>query len=656
MTDNSVNRSSAASAGWNLDHSYAALSPSFYSSIEPVPAANPQAVLLNDALAEELGLNPEWLRGEEAAAVFGGNLLPEGSQPLAQAYAGHQFGNFTRLGDGRAVLLGEQLTPKGRRLDIQLKGSGRTPFSRGGDGRAALGPMLREYIVSEAMHALNIPTTRSLAVVATGEDIQRETPLPGAVLTRVAASHLRVGTFQYALRWGGVDALRELADYAIDRHYPEIRHIAAEAARQTLPEPPEVPADEAASEGIEESEPPKGAGGAEEDLLKIADQADGDRSQASGEASEARPNAESEPPKGADEAGRDRPQIAEQTAGGESYALLLRSVMESQASLVSRWMLIGFIHGVMNTDNVAISGETIDYGPCAFMDAYDPATVFSSIDTGGRYAYGNQPYITLWNLSRLAEAMIPLLDEDPDRGMAIAEEILAGFERLYLDNWFDGMRAKLGLSNREEEDEKLIADLLDLMKAFRADYTNTFVGLTFGVPGADAVARASEPRAEAADSEAGNAELGFAGIAGESEADGGFSAGEADEANEGPSAEQADGAGASGYRPASFPGADALLASGEYRVWRERWRERLERQTDSPDEVRERMRAHNPAVIPRNHRVEEALAAATQSGDYGPLRRLLAALAQPYAHSAEQAEYAQLPPEADGGYRTFCGT
>lgn len=646
MTDNSVNRSSAASAGWNLDHSYAALSPSFYSSIEPVPAANPQAVLLNDALAEELGLNTEWLHGEEAAAVFGGNRLPEGSQPLAQAYAGHQFGNFTRLGDGRAVLLGEQLTPKGRRLDIQLKGSGRTPFSRGGDGRAALGPMLREYIVSEAMHALNIPTTRSLAVVATGEDIQRETPLPGAVLTRVAASHLRVGTFQYALRWGGVDALRELADYAIDRHYPEIRRITGEAARQTLPEAPQVTA--------EVADP----GGAIEDRVHVESETAGNQPSRAGESA-------GRLPKDAAEADIDRPQAAERATGGEAYALLLRSVMESQASLVSRWMQVGFIHGVMNTDNVTISGETIDYGPCAFMDAYDPSTVFSSIDTGGRYAYGNQPYITLWNLSRLAEAMIPLLDEDPDRGMAIAEEILAGFERLYLDHWFDGMRAKLGLSNREEADEKLIADLLDLMKAFRADYTNTFVGLTFGVPGAEAVAhgsgsegdagakaglgadevaRVAELQAEAAEGEAGNAELGFAGIARESAAGGGSSAG------------AAAGAGTSAYRPESFPGADALLASGEYRVWRERWRERLERQTDSPDEVRERMRAHNPAVIPRNHRVEEALSAATQSGDYGPLRRLLAALARPYAHSAEQAEYAELPPEADSGYRTFCGT
>ncbi|OWA35863.1 hypothetical protein B9G55_08205 [Saccharibacillus sp. O16] len=633
MTDLSANRSSAESAGWNLDHSYARLPQSLYSSISPIPVAQPQAVLLNDKLAEDLGLHPDWLHSEEAAQVFGGNQLPEGSNPLAQAYAGHQFGGFARLGDGRAVLLGEQLTPSGRRLDVQLKGSGRTPFSRGGDGRAALGPMLREYIISEAMHALNIPTTRSLAVVATGEDIQRQTPLPGAVLTRIAASHLRVGTFQYALQWGGLDTLRALADYAIDRHYPEIRHVSAEAARQTLTEPaPEIPqsqADESTAEASDSQGEESTTEAAVRDRLNPADQAAG-------------------------------------VTGGEPYALLLRSVMERQAALVAQWMLVGFIHGVMNTDNVTISGETIDYGPCAFMDAYDPATVFSSIDTGGRYAYGNQPYITLWNLSRLAETMIPLLDEDADRGMAIAEEMLGGFERLYLDNWFDGMRAKLGLSNREEEDEKLIADLLDLMKAFRADYTNTFVGLTFGIPtgadavagglpagegdagtganpGADNVARAVDTAAQAQPGEAGNAELDFAGIAA---AEG--------EAERGSSADLAEAAPA--YRPANFPGADALLASGEYRVWREQWRARLERQADSPAEVRERMRAHNPAVIPRNHRVEEALAAAAQSGDYAPLHRLLAVLARPYDHSADQADYAQLSPDADSGYQTFCGT
>lgn len=539
MSESSEKGSSGVSAGWNFDHSYARLPEVFYSSLPPVPVAEPKAVILNEKLAAELGVDIEWLHTPEAAAVFAGNELPEGAKPIAQAYAGHQFGNFNRLGDGRAVLLGEHLTPSGQRVDIQLKGSGRTPFSRGGDGRAALGPMLREYIISEAMHGLGIPTTRSLAVATTGEHIRRETPLPGAVLTRVAASHLRVGTFQYALQWGGADALRALADYAIERHYPEI---------------------------------------------------DENEKTAAGEA-------------------------------GERYARFLRGVVERQAKLVANWMLVGFIHGVMNTDNVAISGESIDYGPCAFMDAYDPSTVFSSIDTGGRYAYGNQPYITLWNLSRLAETLIPLFDEDADRGMEIAEQTLAGFERLYLNIWFDGMRAKLGLSGREEEDEKLIADLLDLMKAFRADYSNTFVGLTFGVPtGADEVARAS--------GDAGNAEDAFAGI---------------------------DGTGGA-FRPTAFPGADALLASGEYRVWRERWRERLGRQADSPDQVRERMRAHNPAVIPRNHRVEEALAAAAEGGDYGPLHRLLAVLARPYDHSADQAEYAQLPPEADNGYRTFCGT
>ncbi|MCQ4087882.1 YdiU family protein [Saccharibacillus sp. JS10] len=520
MTDHSTPHSSGSKAGWNFDHSYAELSEVFYSSLSPVPVAAPDVVMVNEAVAAELGLDLEWLHSEEAAAVFAGNILPEGSKPLAQAYAGHQFGNFARLGDGRAVLLGEQQTPSGERFDIQLKGSGRTPFSRGGDGRAALGPMLREYIISEAMYSFGIPTTRSLAVTATGEQIRRETPLPGAVLTRVAASHLRVGTFQYALQWGGVEALRELADYAINRHYPELNEPGAASS------------------------------------------------------------------------------------DSQRYEKFLRSVVERQAQLVANWMLVGFIHGVMNTDNMTISGESIDYGPCAFMNAYDPSTVFSSIDTGGRYAYGNQPYITLWNLSRLAEVLIPLLDEDADVGMGIAEQTLSGFERLYLDIWFDGMRAKLGLSNREEEDEKLIADLLDLMKAFRADYTNTFVGMTFRMP-------LGEDQAATSDAAASSR---------------------------------------------TFPGADALLASGEYRAWERQWRERLTRQNTTPEAVREMMLAHNPAIIPRNHRVEEALQAAVNDGDYEPLHRLLAALKQPYAHTAEQAEYAQLPLDEDQGYQTFCGT
>ncbi|NGZ76459.1 protein adenylyltransferase SelO [Saccharibacillus alkalitolerans] len=571
MTDISVNRT----AGWNFDNSYARLPNVFYSQLPPVPVQEPKAAFLNDKLAAELGLDPEWLHGEEAAAIFAGNALPEGAEPLAQAYAGHQFGGFTKLGDGRAILLGEQLTPDGRRVDIQLKGSGRTPFSRGGDGRAALGPMLREYIISEAMHALGIPTTRSLAVMATGENIRREKPLPGAVLTRVAASHLRVGTFQYALQWGGVDALRELADYAIGRHYPEID--------------------------------------------------------------------------AADQAASRREEAAAGTGAEGRYARFLHGVMERQAALIAQWMLAGFIHGVMNTDNMTISGESIDYGPCAFMDAYDPSTVFSSIDTGGRYAYGNQPPIALWNLTRLAETLVPLLDEDQDRGVEIAQGILGGFERMYLDTWFDGMRAKLGLTGREEEDERLIADLLDLMKAFRADYTNTFVGLTFDAPasGAGEAETAGAARSDAdagatpdeRQDAAGNAELDYAGL---------------DEASGGSGSA---GAGASAaVRPTSFPGADALLSSGEYRAWRARWEERLIRQGASAAEVRERMLASNPAVIPRNHRVEEALDAAWKEGDYGPMHRLLDALSRPYAHTADQAEYAQPAPDDGDGYRTFCGT
>lgn len=540
MTDHLVNRP----PGWHFDNSYVRLPELFYRSHAPVAVREPQAAILNDSLATKLGIDLEWLHSEEAVRIFAGNEVPEGAHPLAQAYAGHQFGNFTRLGDGRAVLLGEQLTPDGVRVDVQLKGSGRTPFSRGGDGRAALGPMLREYIISEAMHALGIPTTRSLAVVTTGESIQRETRLPGAVLTRIASSHLRVGTFQYARHWGEPDELRELADYAILRHYPEID--------------------------------------------------------------------------------KESPELAD----GERYARFLQSVMERQASLIAKWMLAGFIHGVMNTDNMTISGETIDYGPCAFMDIYDPATVFSSIDTGGRYAYGNQPPIALWNLTRLAETLLPLLHEDTERGVEMAQEILGGFERRYLDYWFDGMRAKLGLSGREEEDERLIADLLDLMKAFRADYTNTFVGLTFNMP----ISKIGEE---------GTGEM--------------VKIGQAGGQNDHPVAREGLKACNTGI-PGSFPGADALLSSGEYRVWRGRWQERLKRQGDSAEEVRTRMMNSNPAVIPRNHRVEEALAAASEDGNDEPLRRLLDVLSKPYAHTADQAEYAQLSPETDEDYRTFCGT
>jgi len=383
--------------GWNFDNSYYSKLPnSLFTPTNPTPVQSPKLLILNHPLAESLGLNIESLQNDDGVAVLAGNEVPEGASPIAQAYAGHQFGNFTMLGDGRAVLLGEQITPQGERFDIQLKGAGRTRYSRGGDGRAALGPMLREYIISEAMHALRIPTTRSLAVATTGEPILRETELPGAILTRVAASHLRVGTFEYVAQWGTVEDLRILADYAIHRHYPSI-------------------------------------------------EADDNR-----------------------------------------YIVLLEEVIKRQAELIAKWQLVGFIHGVMNTDNMTISGETIDYGPCAFMDTYDPAIVFSSIDIQGRYAYGNQPYIGAWNLSRFAETLLPLLDENQEKAIEKAQEKISNFSTDYYSYWLAGMRAKLGLFNEEKEDEALIKDLLNIMKKEQADYTNTFRTLTFDTRDKDA--------------------------------------------------------------------------------------------------------------------------------------------------------------------------
>jgi uncharacterized protein YdiU (UPF0061 family) len=378
--------------GWRLEHTYADLPQLFYSTAAPTPVREPRLVAFNRPLAERLGLDPEMLERPEGAAVLAGNALPEGARPIAQAYAGHQFGHPTVLGDGRAILLGEQITPSGDRVDIQLKGAGRTRFSRGGDGRAALGPMLREYIISEAMHALGIPTTRSLAVATTGEPVYRDEVLPGAVLTRVAASHIRVGTMQWAAAHDDVGALRALADYTIARHYPQL------------------------------------------------------------------------------------------AGGPEPYLTLFQSIAARQATLIARWQLVGFIHGVMNTDNMALSGETIDYGPCAFMDAYDPATVFSSIDHGGRYAYGNQPAIAQWNLARLAEAMLPILDADTDRAVARATEALDRFADLFVQHRLNGFRAKLGLFTREDDDETLVNDLLVWMKRRSADFTNTFRSLTTGRP------------------------------------------------------------------------------------------------------------------------------------------------------------------------------
>ena len=375
-------------AGWRLEHSYAQLPQLFFSDVRPTPVADPRLVIFNHALADGLGLESAELDGPAGAAIFAGNTVPEGARPIAQAYAGHQFGHFTGLGDGRAILLGEQITPSGDRRDIQLKGSGRTPYSRGGDGRAALGPMLREFIVSEAMHALGIPTTRSLAVASTGEPVYRDTPLEGAILTRVAASHIRVGTMQWAAAHRDEDALRALADYTRARHYPQL----ADA-----PEP---------------------------------------------------------------------------------HLALFDAIVDAQARLIARWQLVGFIHGVMNSDNMALSGETIDYGPCAFMDAYDPDTVFSSIDHGGRYAYANQPAIAQWNLTRLAEAMLPLFDPVTERAVERVTPALNRLSELYERYWLDGMRCKLGLFTPEAEDKPLVDGLLAWMSRHDADFTNVFRSLS----------------------------------------------------------------------------------------------------------------------------------------------------------------------------------
>ena len=449
------NREGIIETGWNLDNSYARLPKSFHSNLKPIAVRSPKLIILNHALATSLGLNVQELQSKDGVAVLSGNRIPEGSLPIAQAYAGHQFGHFTMLGDGRALLLGEQITPSGERFDIQLKGSGRTPYSRGGDGRAALGPMLREYIISGAMNALGIATTRSLAVVTTGESVIRETDLPGAVLTRVAASHLRVGTFQYFSKWGTVQDLQVLADYTLQRHFP-----------------------------------------------------DGD-------------------------------------AGENPYLFLLQEVIKRQAMLIAKWQLVGFIHGVMNTDNMALSGETIDYGPCAFMDAYDPATVFSSIDLQGRYAYGNQPHIAGWNLARFAETLLPLLHVDQAEAVKLAQDEISDFAELYHRNWLAGMRAKLGIFNEEIQDESLIKDLLGMMQKYGADYTNTFRALTFDTL-EDTV----------------------------------------------------------------------LFGITEFVQWYELWQVRLDRQQESKTSSHQLMRSCNPAIIPRNHRVEAALDAAVKQEDY----------------------------------------
>ena len=485
-----------ASSGWRFDNSYTRLPESFFSRVCPVSIKDPKLVILNEKLASELGLDAAAIK--EQADLFSGNRLPEGAYPIAQAYAGHQFGHFTNLGDGRAILLGEHLTPQGRRFDIQLKGSGQTPYSRRGDGRAAIGPMLREYIISEAMHALGIPTTRSLAVATTGESIYREQMLPGAVLTRVAASHIRVGTFEYAHALSDRAALEALTEYTLQRHYPDL-------------------------------------------------------------------------------------------IGADNKALaILGGVIERQAELVAHWLCVGFVHGVMNTDNMALSGETIDYGPCAFLDTYHQETVFSSIDRGGRYAYGNQPDIAHWNLARLAEALLPLIDKDQEKAVAAAEEVLSKFPKDFRKHHEAGLRAKLGLITEEEGDRELTKQLLDWMQTSGADFTTTFIALTK------------------------SAETG-----------------------------QVDSADLNGHPT--------------FLEWNKRWTDRLERQNHSKHEVTTVMRRANPVIIPRNDRVEEALAAA-QSGDLGVLQKLLKVLANPFEETLENEPYRAAPSPGGVPYRTFCGT
>jgi len=480
--------------GWRFDNTYSKLPSSMLAKLPPTPVKDPELVILNHSLSKMLGLDFTNLSNKNLASIFSGNLLPEGSDTIAQAYAGHQFGHFTLLGDGRAIVIGEHVSKDNKRFDIQFKGSGKTPYSRDGDGRAALGPMLREYIISEGMFGLGIPTTRSLAVVKTGEKVIRETPLDGAILTRIAESHIRVGTFQYAVVAEDKKNLKILFDYTIDRHYPHIKNSKTPAI----------------------------------DLLKI--------------------------------------------------------VIDKQIKLVVDWMRVGFIHGVMNTDNMAISGETIDYGPCAFMDTYDPETVFSSIDQYGRYAFFNQPGIAKWNLARFAECLVPLISEDKNTGVQIATEIVNSFSEIYQKNWFEMMRKKLGLLGEDANDEKLVIDLLNWMHKKKADYTNTFCFLM-------------NPN----------------------------------------------------FKDKKIYNDESFL------YWKKQWQDRLKINGNSSEESLKLMRSSNPLIIPRNHKVEEALDSAN-NGDLNPTKNLLKILEKPYEDRKEINEYQSSAPPSNKIYKTFCGT
>ena len=478
--------------GWHFDNTYSKLSNTFKENIKPTPVHDPELVILNEELASTLNLDFSKTDKKKLAEIFSGNSIPDETNTIAQAYAGHQFGHFTMLGDGRAVLLGEHLVNNDNRFDIQFKGSGRTSFSRGGDGRAALGPMLREYIISEAIHSLNIPTTRSLAVVKTGEKVVRENLLQGAILTRVASSHLRVGTFQYIAATQNIENLNTLVDYTINRHYPEIKTSNSKAL----------------------------------DLLNL--------------------------------------------------------VMEKQCQLVINWMRVGFIHGVMNTDNMAISGETIDYGPCAFMDHYDPKTVFSSIDKFGRYAFSNQPPITKWNLARFAECLIPLIDKNEDTAIKLATDLIDNFQNIYEDKWLNMMRDKLGLFGEDKNDKKLINDLFNWMEKNKADYTNTFCNLM--------------------------------------------------DIN-----------------------SDEIYKNNDFIDWKNEWKKRSELNNSTKEKQSKLMKSNNPIVIPRNHKVEEALAEADK-GSLDKMKKLLAILKNPYDNQNNIEEYQTPAPSSNEKYQTFCGT
>lgn len=489
-------------APFPFDNSYARLPQHFFARQIPSATRAPELVMLNEPLAKELRLDVEALK-RDGAAIFSGNRVPDGADPLAMAYAAHQFGSFVpQLGDGRAILLGEVIDINGRRRDIQLKGAGQTPYSRRGDGRAALGPALREYVVSEAMHALGIPSTRALALATTGEPVYRETALPGAVFTRVASSHIRVGTFQFFAARGDTEGTRALADYVIARHYPH--------ARDSM-----------------------------------------------------------------------RP-----------YLALLETVVERQAALIARWLHVGFIHGVMNTDNTSISGETIDFGPCAFLDAYDPAKVFSSIDRNGRYAYANQPAIGQWNMARLAETLLPLIDPEEEKAIEFANDVIKGYGARFQNHWLEGMGRKIGLAGIEDGDLDLIQALLLLMHQQQADFTLAFRGLS-DLAASDAhVDRFSRVFAD--------------------------------------------------------PEATA--------PWLSHWRARLSRDPQQPSQRAASMRAVNPAFIPRNHRIEQAIVAAVEGGDFSLFHALLQVLARPYDDQPAFAAYGEPPLPAELVMRTFCGT